>query len=198
MSTEKNIYVDVWLISQLASRHVSEMMGDSPLTVDEFALYGLIADLGPLTSSDLVRATGMSPTTLSGLVRRCESRGEVQRTPNPHDARSMHLSLTPRGYEVYAQMVPSLIEGVTALVDELGQHHQPTRLALQDLDAALRRLRGIGSRPYRVAQPDHDGSSVSYTGVALDPDQQREVRSFIDWIRARDGGMFRPQAAGDE
>jgi DNA-binding MarR family transcriptional regulator len=198
MSTEKNIYVDVWLISQLASRHVSEMLGESPLSVDEFALYGLIADLGPLTSSDLVRATGMSPTTLSGLVRRCESRGEVERTPNPHDARSMHLSLTPRGYEVYAQVVPSLIEGVTALVDELGEHHQPTRLALQDLDAALRRLRGIGSRPYRVGRPHQDGSSVSYTGVALDPDQQREVRAFIDWIRARDGGMRRSQTARDE
>jgi DNA-binding MarR family transcriptional regulator len=198
MSTDKNIYVDIWLIAQLTSRHVSEMMGDSPLTVDEFALYGLIADLGPLTSSDLVRATGMSPTTLSSLVRRCETRGELERTPNPHDARSMHLSLTPRGYEVYAQVVPSLLEGITALVDELGERHQPTRLTLQELDAALRRLRGIGPRPYRVAKPDHDGNTVSYTGTALDSDQQREVRAFIDWIRARDDGLLGRPGAPDE
>jgi DNA-binding MarR family transcriptional regulator len=186
MSTEKNIYVDIWLISQLASRHVRGMMGDSPLTVDEFALYGLIADLGPLTSSDLVRATGMSPTTLSGLVRRCESRGELERAPNPHDARSMHLNLTPRGYEVYAQVVPSLVEGVAALVEELGERHQPTRLSLQDLDAALRRLRGIGPRPYQVGRSDDDGNRISYTGASLAHEQQREVRAFIDWIRARD------------
>lgn len=186
MSTEKNIYVDIWLISQLTSRLVSEMMGDSRLSVDEFALYGLIADLGPLTSSDLVRATGMSPTTVSGLVRRCESRGELERTPNPDDARSMHLSLTPFGYEVYAQFVPPLIEGVGALTGELGGRHRPVRMALQDLDAALRRLLGVGPRPYLLEQSDQEHDVVSYPGPALRPRQRREVLAFIDWIRARD------------
>lgn len=187
MSTDKNIYVDIWLISQLTSRQVGEMMGDSHLSVDEFALYGLIADLGPLTSSDLVRATGMSPTTISGLVRRGESRGYLERTPNPDDARSMHLKLTEHGYDVYTRVVPSLLDGVVALAAELGGHHLPTRLALQDLDDALRRLRGLGPRPYRLDHSDGDPNVVSYDGPTLVPDQEREVRTFIDWVRARDG-----------
>jgi hypothetical protein len=76
MSADKNVLIDIWLISLLADRMVAGILEDVSLSVEEFAIYGLISDLAPMTSADLVRATGLSPTTVSSLVRRCEARGE--------------------------------------------------------------------------------------------------------------------------
>ena len=106
----KNVLVDVWLISTLASSLVEASLTDSPMSADEFAVYGLIVDLGPLTAADLARATGLPPTTLSGVLARCERRGEIERVANPADRRSALLRLTARGVEVYRACVPALLD----------------------------------------------------------------------------------------
>jgi len=186
MSSEKNIYVDVWLISQLTARLVADLMADSRLSLDEFAIYGLIADLGPLTSSDLVRATGMSPTTVSGLIRRCVKRGELEQAASPEDSRSKLLSLTPRGVEVYTEVVPALLYGLEELGDHLGERHRLVRLALQELDGALRHLSGVGPRPYSLDEGTTPTPTLAYSGPPLNPRQRREVLRYVDWIRNRD------------
>lgn len=187
MSTDKNVLIDLWLISLLADRMVAEILEDIPLSVDEFAAYGLISDLAPITSADLVRATGLSPTTVSSLVRRCEARGELVRTENPDDARSALLELTAEGYRLLGMAVPRLVEGIDRIQANLAGRHDHIRESLRDLDSALRSDLGVGARPYEIAAVENGGASVAYPGERLSAAQVDEVRRYIDWLRNRDG-----------
>lgn len=189
MSTDKNIFIDVWLLASLADRLVAEILEDSRLSVDEFAVYGLISDLAPITSADLVRATGRSPTTISSLVRRCEARGELVRVDNPEDARSSLLELTPAGYHELGATVPRLLDAIEAIRARLGGKHDSVRDALWELDQSLRQWLGVGPRPYRLLSESFDAATVSYEGEPLRPEQTDEVRRFIDWLRIRDGDV---------
>lgn len=186
MSTDKNVLIDLWLLSFLASRMVSEILDDIPLSVDEFAMYGLISDLAPITSADLVRATGLSPTTVSSLVRRCEARDELIRTENPEDARSSLLELTPAGFEVLGRAVPGLLDGIERIERGLRGRHRLVRESLRDLDEVIRNELGVGPRPYELDGLPAQESSLAYTGEPLTPQQVDEARQFLDWLRARD------------
>jgi DNA-binding MarR family transcriptional regulator len=149
-------------------------------------MYGLISDLAPITSAHLVRATGLSPTTVSSLVRRCEARGELIRTDNPEDARSSLLQLTPAGFEVLGLAVPRLLDGIERIERGLRGRYRPVREALRDLDEVVRNELGVGPRPYELDVPPAQESSLAYTGDPLTPQQVDEARQFLDWIRARD------------
>ena len=186
MSTDKNLLIDLWLISFLAERFVAEMLEGIPLSVDEFAMYGLISDLAPLTAADLVRATGLPATTVSSLVRRCESRGELIRSDNPEDARSSLLELTAAGYEVLASAVPRLLEGIDRLRSRLGTEHDLVRERLELLDQVLRQEMGVGPRPYEVDVARSYAKTLTYSGPALTPEQRAEALRFVDWLRKRD------------
>jgi len=186
MSTDKNVLIDIWLISLLADRMVAEILEGIPLSVDEFAAYGLISDLAPITSADLVRATGLSPTTVSSLVRRCEARGELVRTDNPDDARSALLELTPEGYRLLGMAVPRLLEAIDRIKACLSGRHEEVRESLRDLDSAFRMDLGLGPRPYELSPPQDDRAHVVYEGRPLSTDQIAEVRRYIEWVRNRD------------
>lgn len=186
MSTDKNIFIDLWLISFLTNRMVSEMLQHSSLSIDEFAMYGLISDLAPITSADLVRATGLPATTVSSMVRRCERRGELVRRDNPADARSSFLELTPAGAAAVGEVVENLLDGIERVREELAGQYDAVRSALGELDHVLRRQLGVGPRPYRLLASDAPGAALSYSGAPLTEDQADEARRFIDWLRIRD------------
>jgi DNA-binding MarR family transcriptional regulator len=186
MSTDKNVLIDLWLLSHLTNRMVSEILGNSVLSVDEFAMYGLISDLSPITSADLVRATGLPPTTVSSLVRRCEARGELVRTEHPEDARSSLLELTPAGYETLGEVIPDLLAAVDRIRAGVGGRYEAIRVALGELDRTIREQLGVGARPYDLNASDDAESSLVYEGPALDVAQAEEARRFVAWLRDRD------------
>jgi len=185
MSSEKNIFVDIWLVSLLTTRLVTELLDTSVLSPDEFALYGLIVDFGPVTAADLTRATGLAPTTLSGVLHRCEHRGELHRIDNPADRRSSIVTLTERGEAVYRKALPPLIEAVGDIAKELGGQHDSVRRALQTVDATLRSRLGVDPRPYRFTGGTGN-AALEYPGPELDPAQVHEVLRYVDWLRTRD------------
>jgi DNA-binding MarR family transcriptional regulator len=189
-SRTKSVLVDVWLVSILASRLVDEALAGTALTVEEFALYGLILDLGPVTAADLARTTGLAPTTLSGILGRCQQRGYLVRVPNPADRRSALLQLTPAGLAARQRLVPGLRELLTRLDDALEAPPAEVRLHLQALDAALRSVAGVDPRPYRLDAPP--ARPLEYRGDRLTARQQREVLAYIDWIRHRDRDRAEP------
>jgi len=177
MSRDKNTLVDIWLLSLLAERLVDELTKDSPLGVEEFAVYGLIVDLAPVTAADLVRGTGLSPTTLSGILARCEQRGELRRVPNPADRRSSLLELTDAGQVVYLEAVPALMTALSAIDERLGPAVRRVREALEDLDGALRDVLGVGARPYTLESGDT---------TMLTSEQRIELDRYAEWLIHRD------------
>jgi len=75
----------------------------SGLRSAELSVYALLAAGQKLTPGDVVEATGLAATTISSLIRRAESRGDLERTPNPRDARSSFLVLTDTGRFRYTE-----------------------------------------------------------------------------------------------
>ena len=184
MPGPKNLLVDIWLLSSVATALVAEELADSPLSVDEFALYGLVSDLGPVTATQLAQWTGMSATTLSAMLRRCQARGELARTPNEADRRSTLVELTERGRTVYEAALPALMAARERLAEHLDIPDDDARLALQQVDAATRKALKSPPRPYRVTGSADVGESPGEP--PLTPEQVAEVHAFTQWLRFRD------------
>ena len=100
--------------------------------------YGSV--LVPLFESDglrpgeLAAAARLSKQALTGLVRRCEADGLVEREPDPLDGRAFNVRLTSRGHELRAAAEEILAE----LDDELAR-----ALGARDRDALIRALKGV-------------------------------------------------------
>ena len=184
MPGPKNLLVDIWLLSCVSTSLVAEELAGSPLSVDEFALYGLISDLGPVTATQLSQWTGTPATTLSALLRRCQARGELARPPSAADRRSVSVELTAQGREVYRAALPALVRALDRFHDHADPAVEETRHALQRVDAAVRAALGLPERPYQLEDPDVAGGAAAED--PLTPAQAAEVRAFTAWIRHRD------------
>jgi DNA-binding MarR family transcriptional regulator len=87
-----------------------------------------------LRLGELAAAARLSKQAMTGLVRRCEADGLVERDPDPLDGRAFNVRLTDRGRDVQAAAEEILGE----LDDELARS-----LGARDRDALIRALKGV-------------------------------------------------------
>jgi DNA-binding MarR family transcriptional regulator len=87
-----------------------------------------------LRLGELAAAARLSKQAITGLVRRCEADGLVEREPDPFDGRAFNVRLTERGREVKAAAEEILGE----IDDELARS-----LGARDRDALIRALEGV-------------------------------------------------------
>lgn len=93
---------DVWVVANSARALLDRALRPSGLSADDFALYSAIRRDGGVTPTELSALMALPPTTVSSIVTRLERRGHVRRTPNPADARSYRIQLTPAGQAAHA------------------------------------------------------------------------------------------------
>ncbi|KXP09296.1 MULTISPECIES: MarR family winged helix-turn-helix transcriptional regulator [Tsukamurella] len=183
MSEPKNVLVDIWLLASVADALVSAGLTDSPLSVDEFALFGLVHDLNQVTVTRLAGWTGLPVTTVSAIVRRCESRGDLSRRQDPSDRRSSLIELTPAGKKVYLESLPALEGALDRLTARLQTPLEDARSRLQDLDSALRAALDLPARPYVTT--DTEVAALAHLR-SLTPEQTAELNEFARWLQYRD------------
>ena len=87
--------------------------------------------------------------------------------------------------QVYRAALPALGDLLARIEASVDSAPLEIRLAVQRLDVALRQVRGLGDRPYRLADPD-ERAAIDYSGPRLSARQRREVLDYVDWIRHRD------------
>lgn len=186
---DATILLDVWLVSHLTGRLLDDALRPVGLTGDEFGLYSLIYSGGPVTPTQISRWTGMAQTTVSGMLRRIAARGHLKDDPHPDDARSRLLRLSEDGVSATAQAAAILAATLPLLNDALDDGQDAIRAKLAVLDDGLRQLVDAASRPYSLSGTGHSAErpTISYRGPRLSQTQVGEVRSFIDWLRTRDG-----------
>jgi DNA-binding MarR family transcriptional regulator len=85
----------VWLTSRATSDLVGSVLAPAGLDGDEFAIYSVLMAAPSITPTELARWMAAPPTTVSSYVKRFESRGHVEREPNPLDRRSFRIKLNP-------------------------------------------------------------------------------------------------------
>ena len=124
-----------------ASQRFNELLGERFAErgfAEVRASYGSV--LVPLFERDglrlgeLAAAARLSKQALTGLVRRCEQDGLVEREADPLDGRAFNVRLTGRGRELRGAAEEILAE----LDDELSR-----ALGAGDRDALIRALKGV-------------------------------------------------------
>jgi len=84
---------------------------------------------------DLVAALGLTPASISIMVRRLVQAGLVERSPDPEDARAHHLELTPAGCRLVETMREQRRQRMASLLAALAPEEQDTLISL--LERAL-------------------------------------------------------------
>lgn len=99
-------YVRLMRAANTARNHASRHLGDSGLTLTQFAVLEALYHLGPMSLSDIaekVLTTGGNLTMVAGNLQRD---GLVKRQKSPEDGRVQILMLTPKGKSMMRRVFP--------------------------------------------------------------------------------------------
>ncbi|MDX2238013.1 MAG: MarR family winged helix-turn-helix transcriptional regulator [Hyphomonadaceae bacterium] len=119
---------------QLAADHFAAAMGDTTLTLRQFAVLAAAAEKPGRSQTDLVRATGVDRSTLADMILRMEKRGFLVREEHAADGRANAISLTAAGRAMLALAAPHARDADDVL---LGVLPKGKRKTFQDLLARL-------------------------------------------------------------
>lgn len=120
---------------------------------DEYAVYSVLFDLGPLTATEMAGNLGMPLTTVLDYLRVMEKRRHIHRTADPRDGRARQIRLNPAGLAAFNRAHDAWERMATLLDSRLGSSLGRVRGSLHDLDdaviettARLERVRGRTAR----------------------------------------------------
>ncbi len=125
-------------------------MEGSPLTPDDYAVYSLLFEVGPISATQLSREAGMPLTTALDLVRTLERRGHLIRRRDPRDQRAMSVRLSPAGLTAQREAERFFTEADRRLRRALGRDSaEASRLLVALADAAVQARQALhdASRP---------------------------------------------------
>jgi DNA-binding MarR family transcriptional regulator len=92
-----SLLYDFFVTAQRLKRVLADAMAESGLRPDEYAVYSLLLEHGPLTATQMAEYLGMPLTTALDYIRSMSGAGHVVRTAHPFDGRATELSLSRAG-----------------------------------------------------------------------------------------------------
>ncbi|HET6950981.1 MAG TPA: MarR family winged helix-turn-helix transcriptional regulator [Acidimicrobiales bacterium] len=101
----------------------------TPVPVSEAHAVSVLAELGPLTQSELVHHLGLGKSTVSRLVDQVVARGWAVRSPSTDDARRRVVALTEAGAGAAADLAANRARRMARLLDRIPAHERPAVLA---------------------------------------------------------------------
>ncbi|MBX3201072.1 MAG: winged helix-turn-helix transcriptional regulator [Labilithrix sp.] len=129
----------------LASNVVSQVIAQSyeklfALKMPEWRVITVLAERKELTQQEIVGLTQMDKVTVSRAAQVLERRALLRRVPNVEDARSLRLSLTPTGRDLYRRVVPAALALEAEVLEGLGPRE------VRALNGLLRRLEASATK----------------------------------------------------
>ena len=115
----------------------ARLRADHDLTLARFETMRVLGRSGPCRVLDVAEALAIGWSGASKIVDRIEAAGHCRRRPNPDDARSSLIALTPRGRTLWRR-------AEAGVADELQRHLAPA-LAASDLAGLGRSLSRVRS-----------------------------------------------------
>ena len=117
------------------TRNLSPLFGRSGVTTQQWMLLLTLADLEETpTLAGLARHMLVSKQNVTGMVRRLEDLGLVQKASDADDLRSTRVTLTRRGADMVQRVRPQFVQQVNALLARISQSdRQALRRALDRL-----------------------------------------------------------------
>ncbi len=141
-TVKPGLFLQSFVVAQLVGSVIDEITAGTGLQGREFAVASSIGAWPGLTPTDLAASLGMSPTTLSAVLKRLEERGMVRRTRDPDDRRRHVLELSAKGTRAWkkanerfpvwlARVRDEMEDDPAELLDALGRFEEALRRALE-------------------------------------------------------------------
>ena len=86
-----------FVTAQRLRRVLGDAMAESGMRPDEYAVYSLLFESGPLTATQMAEYLGMPLTTVLDYLKAMAAAGHVVRTAHPFDGRALEVSLSRSG-----------------------------------------------------------------------------------------------------
>jgi DNA-binding MarR family transcriptional regulator len=86
---------------------LTEVPAEYDLSLTQLRVLGILRDREP-TMADLATFTGLERSTVSGLVERAAARGLVMKTADPHDGRSVRVTLTESARDLVPKITTTI------------------------------------------------------------------------------------------
>jgi DNA-binding MarR family transcriptional regulator len=137
---ETSILFDVFALSQQVRTLLQIAMHDAGMRADDYAVYSVLFEAGPLTLTEAAHRLGMPVTTAADYLRAMVARGHASKQRHPSDSRAFLLTLTPAGTSAHRRAHTSFqraYEAVVRALPPLDEAH--TREVLQHLAASAAR-----------------------------------------------------------
>jgi len=123
------------VLAEEVSRSFSQIYArEFGIGIPEWRVVAIIGQCHEVTAKVVGERSTMHKTKVSRAVANLEKNGLVTRTANPQDMRESFLTLTPRGQDMYADLVPKALAFSRMLMDALNPEQQK---ALEDIIAQL-------------------------------------------------------------
>lgn len=123
----------------LITRRVRQLQAPGDLPLPERAALGRLDRGGPTSAADLARIEQISPQAMGVTLATLQSRGFVQRTRDPRDARRHIMSITAAGSEILQHKRDARVRHFAEILKE-----QFSADELHTLAAALPLLERLG------------------------------------------------------
>jgi MarR family transcriptional regulator, lower aerobic nicotinate degradation pathway regulator len=108
---------------------LTEVAAEHDLSLTQLRVLGILRDREP-TMADLATFTGLERSTISGLIDRAAQRGLVVKTADPHDGRSVRVSLTESARRLALEITAAIAARITPLTGQLSTSEQKRLTAL--------------------------------------------------------------------
>lgn len=104
---------------QRAGQLVSQALAGTDIAPEDATIYNVLEREGSMTPTQLGRALGMAPSTITYRTKNLVARGHLERVENPDDGRSSFLTLTSAGLSAWREVLPGFVATLRAAEDRL-------------------------------------------------------------------------------
>lgn len=108
---------------------LAEVAAQHDLSLTQLRVLGILRDREP-TMADLSTFLGLERSTVSGLIDRAAQRGLVARIADPHDGRSVRVTLTEPARDLAPEITADIGSRIEPLTGQLSTGEQRRLTAL--------------------------------------------------------------------
>ncbi len=130
----------LWSVAHGLQSRSKRMEAELGITGPQRLVLRILGRSPGRTAGQLAQAMCVHPSTLTGVLRRLETRGLIERKKNATDGRKAHFALTPAGKKLDAQQAGTVEAAVRRSLGRMrGPDVDTTRQVLQLLSDELGR-----------------------------------------------------------
>lgn len=132
-----SLLFDLFAVYQRVGGLVALALDGAGLDGDEYAVYSVLFDLGPLTATEMAGHLGMPLTTVLDYLRAMERRRHIVRIRHPMDGRARQVRLSPQGLAAHRRASEAWQRMATLVDSSLALPVERMRQSLHALDDAV-------------------------------------------------------------